>query len=128
MRHLIMFGVFATAIILALPAHASGYVKIHGTRDSLTWHTDKVRALDLAFPEGKGVHINRIEPAGYDGLQQGDVIVAVDDQPVAHVVDLLKFANTHLQAACKLTVQRGRDNVQVALPAGELTALVHPSP
>ena len=128
MRHATMLGALAIAATIALPAHAGGYVKIHGTRDSLTWHTDKDRALDLASPEGKGVHVNRIEPAGRNDLQQGDMIVAVDGQPVAHVVDLLNFSNAHLQAACMLTVQRDRNNVQVALPAGELSALVHPSP
>lgn len=128
MRHLILLGAMAATAIIALPAHADWYVKIHGTRDSLTWHTDKGRALDLASPEGKGVHINRIEPAGRDGLRQGDLIVAVDGQPVAHVVDLTNFANAHLQVACKLTVQRSHGSMQVALPAGELAALVHPSP
>jgi S1-C subfamily serine protease len=128
MRNLIALGAIAAATAFALPAQALSYLKIHGTRDSLTWHTGNGRALDLASPEGKGIHIERIEPAGYDGLLKGDLIVAADGQPMAHVVDLLKFANTHLQAPCKLTVQRGQRNMQVALPAGELAALVHPSP
>lgn len=128
MRTLILFGALAAAAVVALPAQADGYLKIHGTRDSLAWHDSNDRALDLASPEGKGARINRIEPAGRDGLRQGDVIVAVDGQPVAHVVDLTIFANAHLQAASRLTVQRGSGNAQVALPAGELAALVHPSP
>ena len=128
MRHLVLLGAIVATTIVALPAHADWYVKIHGTRDSLTWHTEMGRELDLASPEGKGVRVDRVEPAGHDGLQQGDVVVAVDGQSVVHVVDLLDFANAHLQAACKPTVHRGRDNAQVALPAGELTALVHPSP
>ena len=128
MRTLILLGTLAAAAAVALPAQADGYLKIHGTRDNLTWHTSNGRALDLASPEGKGIRINRVEPAGHDGLRQGDVIVAADGQPVAHVVDLTIFANAHLQAASKLTVHRGRSDVQVALPAGELAALVHPSP
>lgn len=128
MRRMILLGAIAATAIAALPAHADWYVKIHGTRDSLTWHTDQGRALDLASPEGKGVHVDKIKPAGRDGLQQGDTIVAVDGQPVAHVLDLVTFANAHLQSACELTVRRGQGNTQVSLPAGELTALVHPSP
>ena len=128
MRPLILLGAITAATIVALPAQADGYLKIHGTRDNLTWHTSNGRALDLASPEGKGIRINRIEPAGRDGLRQGDVIVAADGQSVVHVIDLTIFANAHLQAACKLTMHRGQNNVQVALPAGELAALVHPSP
>jgi len=128
MRQLILLGTLITTAAFTLPAHAGSYVYIHGTRDMLTWHSPDGRALDAASPDGKGIRINRIEPVGHDGLQQGDVIVAADDQPVAHVADLTTFANAHLQAACKLTVHRGQSNVQIALPAGELAALVHPSP
>ena len=50
------------------------------------------------------------------------------DTELAHVVDLVTYANAHPQAACKLSVHRGHDDLQLALPAGELTALVHPHP
>lgn len=128
MRHLILLGALAATTVFALPAHAGLYVYEHGTRDMLTWHSPDGRALDLASPEGTGIHIDHIAPADRDGLKQGDVITAVDGQPIAHVVDLLTYANAHLQAACKLTVRRGQDDQSIALPAGELAALVHPQP
>lgn len=127
MRHLILLGALAFATACALPAHAASVYE-HGTRDMLTWHASDGRALDLASPDGKGIHIARIEPAGRDGLKPGDVIRAVDGQAVAHVGDLTSYANAHLQAACKLTVRRGQADLQLALPGGELAALVHPRP
>lgn len=128
MRHLILLGTLAITAAIALPAHAGLYVKIHGTHDHLTWHASDGRALELASTDGKGILVDRIAPAGRDGLQQGDEITAVDGQPVAHVFDLVTYANAHLQAASKLTVRRGHGDLQLALPAGELAALVHPSP
>lgn len=127
MRHLILLGALAAAAAFALPAHAAS-VYIHGTHDMLTWHSSDGRALDLTSPDGKGIRVARIEPAERDGLKLGDVIAAVDGQPVAHVVDLVTYANAHSQAACKLSVHRGHDDLQLTLPAGELTALVHPQP
>lgn len=128
MRHLILLGALAAATAFALPAHAGHYVYIHGTRDMLTWHSPDGRALDLTSPGGKGIRVARIEPADRDGLKPGDVIVAADGKPVAHVFDLVTYANAHLQAASKLTVRRGHGDLQLALPAGELAALVHPQP
>ena len=128
MRRLILLGAIAAATAFALPAYAGHYVYIHGTRDMLTWHSPDGRALDLTSPDGKGIRVARIEPADRAGLKPGDVIATVDGQPVAHVVDLVTYANAHPQAACKLSVHRGHDDLQLALPAGELTALVHPHP
>lgn len=128
MRTMILFAALAASTTLALPAHAGFYVKIHGTHNHLTWQDSDGRALDLASTNGKGILVERIKPAGRDGLQLGDEITAVDGQPVAHVVDLVTYANAHPQATCKLTVRRGQSDVQLALPAGELTALVHPQP
>lgn len=128
MRHLILLSVLAAASTIGMPAHAGLYVYEHGTRDMLTWHSPDGRALDLASPGGNGIRVDRIKPADRDGLKPGDVIVAANGQPVAHVVDLVNYANAHLQAACKLSVRRGHTDLQLALPAGELASLVHPQP
>lgn len=128
MKHMLLAGAFTVVAALTATAQAGLYVKIHGTQDHLTWDASDGRALELASPNGKGIAVERIAPAGRDGLQPGDVITAVEGQPVAHVVDLVTYANAHLQAASKLTVHRGHGNVQLALPGGELAALVHPSP
>lgn len=128
MRHLILLGMLAITATLALPAYAGLYVKIHGTHNHLTWHASDGRTLELASTDCKGILVDRIAPAGRDGLQQGDAIIAVDGQPVTQVFDLVTYANAHLQAASKLTVHRGHGDLQLALPGGELAALVHPSP
>lgn len=128
MRCMTLIGTLALVIALTSPAHAGWYVKMHGTTDSLTWQSADGHALDLSSKEGKGVRIVKIAPDGRDGLHKGDLITAVDGHVVAHVADLLTYANAHLQDPAKLSVSHGGHDVNVTLAAGELGALVHPHP
>jgi len=128
MRHMLCTAAFALAATLASPAHAGWYVSIHGTAQSLSWKGANGQALDLSSKDGKGITVVTISPDGRDGLRQGDRIAAIDGQPVAHVEDLVTYANAHMQDPAKLSVQRSGHTVDVALAAGELGALVHPHP
>jgi S1-C subfamily serine protease len=128
MRNLILLGVLILATGLTLPAHAGWSVQMHGTRDSLTWRANNGQALNLASPYGKGIEVVDIEPAGRDGLQQGDVITAVDNQVVARVVDLLTYSNAHPNDATRLTLHRGHGEQELVVGAGKLNALLHPHP
>ena len=128
MRHIALSAAFALAAALATPVHAGWYVSMHGTAESLTWKGANGQALDLSSKDGKGVVVDRIAPDGRDGLHAGDRITAVDGQSVAHVKDLVTYANAHMQDPAKLSVRRGGHTVDVALAAGELGALVHPHP
>lgn len=44
------------------------------------------------------------------------------------MVDLVTFANGHMKDPAKLSVSRNDHVVEVMLAAGELAAMVHPSP
>ena len=130
MRHAAIIGTLALAATMASAAHAAwpGYIKIHGTTDNLTWHSANDRALELSSKDGKGIEVVTISPEGQDGLHKGDLITAVDGHAVAHVVDLVTFANAHMKDQAKLSVSRGGHDIDVMLPDGALGALVHPQP
>ena len=128
MRHMVLIGTLALATALTSPAHAGWYVKMHGSTDSLTWQSSDGHALDLSSKECKGIKVVKIAPNGRDGLHKGDLITAVDGHAVAHVVDLLTYANAHLQDPVELSVSHGGHDVDVTLAAGKLGALLHPHP
>jgi S1-C subfamily serine protease len=131
MRHAAIIGTLVLATALAPAAHAGWpgkYIKIHGTTDNLTWHGAKDRAVELSSKDGRGIKVVTISPEGQDGLHKGDLITAVDGYVVAHVVDLVTFANAHMKDPAKLSVSRDDHTMDVVLAAGELGALVHPQP
>lgn len=128
MRHIALTAAFALAAALAAPAHAGWYVSMHGTAESLSWKGANGQALDLSSKDGKGVVVAMITPDGRDGLHAGDRITAVDGQSVAHVKDLVTYANAHMQDPVKLTLEHRGHAMDVALAAGKLGALVHPHP
>ena len=131
MRHAALIGILILATTLASAAHAGwpvNYIKIHGTTDHLNWHDAKGRALELSSKDGPGIKVVTISPEGRDGLYKGDLITAVDGHVVAHVVDLVTFANAHMQDQAKLSVSRNGHNMDVMLATSELGALVHPQP
>ena len=130
MRHAAIIGTLVLAAALASAAHAGwpGYIKIHGTTDNLTWHSANDRALELSSKDGKGIKVVTISPEGQDGLHKGDLITAVDGHAVAHAVDLVTFANAHMQDQAKLSVSRRGHDMDVMLANVALGALVHPQP
>ncbi len=128
MRHIAPSAVFALAAALAAPVHAGWYVSMHGTAESLRWNGANGQALDLSSKDGKGVVVATIAPDGRDGLHEGDCITAVDGHSIAHVKDLVNYANAHMQDPAKLSVRRRGHAMDIALAAGELGGLVHPRP
>lgn len=128
MRHLILLGALATACVFALPAQAGWHVQLQGTTDRLSWHDAGGRELKLASSDGTGIRVIRITPAQHAGLRRGDLITAVDDQPVAHVAELRDHPGAQRQQASRLTVRRGQQTLELALAAGELAMMAHPHP
>ncbi len=128
MRRLILCSALALTSMAVMPAHAGWYVKMHGTTNSLTWQSTDGRALDLSSGDGKGIKVVAIAPDKRDGLHKGDLITAIDGHAVARVVDLLTYANAHLQDPATLSVSHAGKDVDVTLAAGELGALMHPHP
>ena len=131
MRHLALIGTLALATALTSLAHAGwlpNYVKIHGTSDHLDWHTADGRALDLSSKNGRGVEVVKITPDDRANLHQGDFITAVNGQAVVDVVDLVTYANAHMQDPATLSLRRAGHDVDVKLAASELGKLMHPQP
>lgn len=126
MRQIALTAALALATALATSAHAGWYVSMHGTTDNLSWKANDGRNLVLSSSDGKGIQVVAIAPAGYDGLHKGDLITAVNGHASNHVADLLAFANAHMRDPVMLSVNRNGQQVDVALAAGELGALVHP--
>jgi regulator of sigma E protease len=69
----------------------------------------------LSF-DPKGVRIAGVEkesPAGTAGLQKGDVVLKVDDQPVNFIMQLIDYIGSHAKVPVTLTVQRGDRTIPV---------------
>ena len=131
MRHATIIGALVLATALTSVVHAGwagSYIKIHGTTDNLAWQGENDRALELSSKDGKGIEVVTISPEEQNGLHKGDLITAVDGHAVAHVVDLVTFANNHMQDQAKLSVTRNGHDKSVVLANGALGALVHPQP
>ncbi|NOX36653.1 MAG: RIP metalloprotease RseP [Calditrichaeota bacterium] len=54
-------------------------------------------------------------PAARAGLQKGDVIVAIDDQPIADWQEMTEIVRAHANQEIQLTVRRGTETFQVSL-------------
>jgi serine protease Do/serine protease DegQ len=79
-------------------------------------------ALGLDFSEGALVkHVGRGSPAAIAGLRQGDIVIAIDGQPVKGVMDVRnKIGLLRVGEIVELTVMRGGEvlslNAQVSVP------------
>lgn len=72
------------------------------------------------------ITVSRASPAGRAGLQPGDLIVAINDIPVACVDDLHRFLNTWpISEPAVLTLIRGGE--QIRLPITPTEAIVRPA-
>jgi S1-C subfamily serine protease len=86
-------------------------------------HRRLVRYYDL--PKETGVVVLAVEPnspAQRTGLREGDVIIALDGQPVAGVDDLHRvLSDVRAGARSELTVLRGTDRLRVAILPEEVS-------
>ncbi|HET6432361.1 hypothetical protein [Dyella sp.] len=128
MRYTTLIATLLLAGAAAPPANAGWYVQMHSTTESLSWKGAHGQALELSSEDGKGITVGTILPDGHDGLHKGDRITAIDGHAVSHVQQLLAYANAHMQDPARLSVHGGGHDIDVALPAGELGALMHPHP
>jgi len=78
-------------------------------------------AVLFQAPGGRGVLISDVAPAGpARGVARGDVIVALDDQPVASVDELTTRAGARAaDAPVRLSVHRAGRALQVRFPAAD---------
>ena len=128
MRCLALCSTLMLATVLAQPAIAGDWYKYQlNTDDSLSWR-DPGHALKLHSDSATGITVSQTSPGSLWGLQQGDVIVAVDDHPVQHVSELLARLRASKPAAVQLRLRRGDASLVVAVAAGDYASIVGTEP
>ena len=128
MRRLALCGTLLLTAMLALPAVAADTFKFQwNTDDSLSWR-DPGHALKLRSDNATGITVIKTDPEPLWGLQQGDVIVAVDNHPVQHVSELLTRLHASKPAAVELHLRRGGAPLVLAVAAADYASIVEPDP
>jgi C-terminal processing protease CtpA/Prc len=102
MRQLILGGTLVLASVLAQPAMADWKYQFNSD-DSLSWRIAG-HALKLHSDNTTGITVTKIGADPVWGLQQGDVIVAVDDYPVKHVSQLMDRLRAGSPSSVKLII------------------------
>lgn len=90
---------------------------------SLVWR-DAGRSLTFKSGDGNGVRVARTEPANVWGLQQGDMIVAVDGQALDDVDDLVDRLSADKPADARLRVLRSGAAQEVSIAGRDYAGLV----
>jgi S1-C subfamily serine protease len=84
-------------------------------------------SLKLKSNAASGITVIKIYPDSLWGLQRGDVITAVDGQPVRHVSQLLEQLRASQPAAVKVQVLRKGDLQVVTIAASDYGRVVSPA-
>jgi C-terminal processing protease CtpA/Prc len=125
MRQLILGGTLVLASVLAQPAMADWKYQFNSD-DSLSWRIAG-HALKLHSDNTTGITVTKIGADPVWGLQQGDVIVAVDDYPVKHVSQLMDRLRAGSPSSVKLHVRRGAESSVLTVTAAEYGQVVSPT-
>ena len=128
MRSVILSSVLVLASLIAIPVVASElYVNQHNAQGSLTWR-DTGRALGLHSDAAGGIVVTRAGIGGTWGLQQGDVILAVDGHPVRQIAALVDRLRASEPATVKMRVRRDHAEQELTLAADDYGHLIGPKP
>jgi S1-C subfamily serine protease len=125
MRRLILGGTLVLASVLAQPAMADWKYQFNSD-DSLSWRIAD-HALKLHSDSTTGITVTKIGVDPVWGLQEGDVIVAVDDYPVKHVSQLMDRLRASSPSSVKLHVRRGAESPVLTVTAAEYGRVVSPT-
>jgi S1-C subfamily serine protease len=125
MRRLILGGTLVLASVLAQPAMADWKYQFNSD-DSLSWRIAD-HALKLHSDSTTGITVTKIGADPVWGLQEGDVIVAVDDYPVKHVSQLMDRLRAGSPSSVKLHVRRGAESSVLTVTAAEYGQVVSPT-
>ncbi|WP_266156671.1 PDZ domain-containing protein [Dyella silvatica] len=120
--------VLGVAMIMPAIAMAGDWFNYVGdSGDSMNWRSNgQVLTMDSA--QGAGITVTRTRPEPLWGLQKGDVIEAVNEQPVKHVGELLERLKASAPAMVALTLRRGTDRQTIRVAAADYARLVPPEP
>ena len=125
MRRLILGGTLVLASVLAQPAMADWKYQFNSD-DSLSWRIAD-HALKLHSDSTTGITVTKIGVDPVWGLQEGDVIVAVDDYPVKHVSQLMDRLRASSPSSVKLHVRRSAESPVLTVTAAEYEQVVSPT-
>jgi hypothetical protein len=98
---------------------------LHGDDDCSTtfaWH-DSDHALTLKSGEGEGIRVTHTEPASVWGLQQGDVILAVDDHAVDQVQELRERLDASKPKPVAIRVRRDKTEHEITVAERDYTSI-----
>ncbi|MFZ0871227.1 MAG: PDZ domain-containing protein [Rhodanobacter sp.] len=128
MRSLAVLGTLLLATVLTQPVKAGDSYKYQwNSDDSLSWRVPG-HALKLHSDNATGITVINAEPGSVWGLQQGDVIVAIDDHPVRHVNELLAQLRVSQPAAVKLHLRRGGTSSVLTVAGADYASIVEAEP
>ena len=128
MRKMIFCGVLLLAGMSSVPATASELnVQQHNAQGSLVWR-DAGSVPGLDSDAASGIVITRAGTEGTWGLQRGDVIRAVDGQPVRQVAALVERLRASKPAAVEIRVRRSHAEQDLTLSAEDYGHLIAPAP
>lgn len=128
MRSIILWSTVLLACLVATPLLASVLsINQHDAQGSLSWR-DAGRVLGLHSDAASGIVVARVGTGGTWGLQQGDVILAVDGHPVRQVAALVDRLRSSKPAAVELHVRRGQVEQELTWAAKDYGHLISPKP
>ncbi|MEO8808805.1 MAG: PDZ domain-containing protein [Rhodanobacter sp.] len=123
---------YRSALLLACMVTTSAvaselYVNQQNAQGSLSWR-DSGRVFGLHSDAAHGVVVTRAGTDGTWGLQQGDVILALDGYPVGQVATLVERLRTSKPVAVELRVRRGQVEQELTWAAKDYGHLIGPRP
>lgn len=128
MRSLIFWSVVLLACMATTPVVAGElHVNQHNAQGSLTWR-DAGRVLDLHSNAASGIVVTRVSTGGTWGLQQGDVVLAVDGHPVRQIAALVDRLRASKPAAVRMRIRRSHAEQTLTLTAKDYGHLIGPKP
>lgn len=105
---------------------------LHGGEDCSTtfgWHdADHALVLKSGDGNGEGIRVTRTEPASVWGLQQGDVILAVDGHAVDQVQELRQKLYASRPKSVAIRVRRDKVEQEVTVDERDYANLAATSP
>jgi|GEM_PF-891051 len=103
---------------------------LHADEDCSTtvaWH-DADHGLTLKSGDGEGIRVTRTEPASVWGLQQGDVILAVDGHAVDQVQELIERLDASKPKPVAIRVRRDKTEQEITLAESDYANMASSSP
>lgn len=128
MRSLTFCSAVLLACVVTTPLSATElHIAQHAAQGSLLWR-DAGRVLGVHADAKSGIVVTQTEIGGTWGLQQGDVVLAVDGRPVREIGALVERLRASQPAAVHTSVQRGDAAREVTVAADDYRHLIAPRP